>query len=194
MPVLRWKSKPASSNREKNIMNPFARKSWSPYVVGGGIGLLSWFAFWSADHPLGITTAFEHTAALLIKTASPELAESSSYYQEHSPKIGWEWMLVLGVLLGSLISSFTSGDREPLTVPPLWKNRFGPSVPLRVLVAVFSAGLMMFGARLAQGCTSGHGISGNLQLAASSLLFSLIFFSTAILTAFLFFGRRTRDV
>jgi uncharacterized protein len=174
--------------------NPLAKKSWSPYLVGIGIGVLSWFAFWSADRPLGITTAFEHTAALALKAAVPGLAESNSYYQDQSPKIGWEWMLVVGVFLGAIISSLASGDREPITVPPMWKSRFGTSVPLRMTVALLSAGLMMFGARLAQGCTSGHGISGNLQLAASSWLFSMIFFSTAILTAFLVYGRTTRDV
>ena len=131
---------------------------------------------------------------MLIQGASPALAESSSYYQEHSPKIGWEWMLVVGVLLGSFISSFISGDREPITVPPLWKSRFGSSVPLRLAIALLSAGLMMFGARLAQGCTSGHGISGNLQLSVSSWLFSLIFFSAAILTALFVYGRRARNV
>ena len=174
--------------------NPLAKKSWSPYLVGVGIGVLSWFAFWSADQPLGITTAFEHTAALVLEAAVPGLAESNSYYQEQSPKIGWEWMLVVGVFLGAIISSLTSGDREPITVPPLWASRFGSSVPLRLTAALLSAGLMMFGARLAQGCTSGHGISGSLQLAASSWLFSVIFFSTAILTVFLVYGRTTRDV
>jgi uncharacterized protein len=174
--------------------NPLARKSWSPYLVGVGIGVLSWFAFWSAGHPLGITTAFEHTAALTIKTALPDVAETNDYFQKESPKIGWELMLVVGVLLGSTISAYASGDREPITVPPLWKSRFGPSPALKLSVAFFSAGLMMFGARLAQGCTSGHGISGNLQLAASSWLFSAIFFAVAIMTAFLVYGRKASDV
>jgi uncharacterized protein len=176
------------------MSNPLAKKSWSPYLVGMGIGVLSWFAFWSADQPLGITTAFEHTSALVLEAAIPGLAESNNYYQEQSPKIGWEWMLVVGVFLGAIISSLASGDREPITVPPLWQSLFGPSVPLRLTVALLGAGLMMFGARLAQGCTSGHGISGNLQLAASSWLFSVIFFSVAVMTAFLMYGRGARDV
>lgn len=172
------------------MKNPLGKKAWSPYLVGVGIGVLSWFAFWSADHPLGITTAFEHTAALGIEAVAPGFAESNSYYQDNSPKIGWEWMLVVGVFIGSLFSSFSSGDREPLLVPSMWQQRFGTSVGLRLTVAFFGAALMMFGARLAQGCTSGHGISGNLQLAASSWLFSITFFLVAILTAFLLYGRR----
>jgi intracellular sulfur oxidation DsrE/DsrF family protein len=31
------------------MSNPFARESWSPYLVGTGIGVLSWFAVASAD-------------------------------------------------------------------------------------------------------------------------------------------------
>lgn len=176
------------------MSNPLQSKSWSPYLVGVGIGVLSWFAFWSADHPLGITTAFEHTAALAMEAAMPGVAEANSYFQEESPKIGWEWMLVVGVLIGSMISSMTSGDRPSITVPPLWKERFGSNVGLRLTVAFLGAGLMMFGARLAQGCTSGHGISGNLQLAASSWIFSIIFFSVAIGTAFLMYGRTESNV
>ena len=48
----------------------------------------------------------------------------------------------------------------------------------------------MFGARLAQGCTSGHGISGNLQLAVSSWVFTVVFFTVAILTALALYGRK----
>jgi hypothetical protein len=53
------------------MTNPLKMKSWSPYVVGLGIGVLSWFAFAVADHPLGISTAFEHSAALAAKAAMP---------------------------------------------------------------------------------------------------------------------------
>lgn len=32
--------------------NPFTKKSWSPYVVGAGIGVLSWSVFATVNHPL----------------------------------------------------------------------------------------------------------------------------------------------
>ncbi|WP_164100603.1 YeeE/YedE thiosulfate transporter family protein [Candidatus Laterigemmans baculatus] len=135
------------------MSNLFAKKSWSPYLVGVGIGMLSWFAFWSADHPLGITTLFEHTAALVLEATVPRLAESNSYYLENSPKIGWEWMLVVGVFLGSVISSFASGDREPIVVPPLWKSRFGSSAALRLTVALLAVGALGLSARRSGGGT-----------------------------------------
>ncbi len=33
------------------MTNPVKMKQWSSYLVGAGIGVLSWFAFASANHP-----------------------------------------------------------------------------------------------------------------------------------------------
>ena len=175
--------------------NPLKWPSWSPYLVGAGIGVLSWFSFATADKPLGITTAFEHTAALAEKAAVPSLEQTNIYYAEkaeqgESPKIGWEWMLVVGVFFGALLSAFLSGDRTRMKVPPLWQWRFGEGTAKRFTAAFLGGAVMMFGARLAQGCTSGHGISGSLQLAVSSWLFVVVMFAAAIATAFLLYGKQ----
>jgi uncharacterized membrane protein YedE/YeeE len=173
------------------------QKSWSPYLVGAAIGILSWFAFASADHPLGITTAFENTAALLIQGGHPEanFVQALAQDRESSPKINWEWMLVLGVFIGAFLSSSLSGDRaRKHGVPDLWALRFGGSRRKRMLAAFAGGALMMFGARLAQGCTSGHGISGLAQLAVSSLVFTLVFFMVGMITAQLIYRRTSRHV
>src|ERR1035437_10259868 len=112
-----------------SFMNPLTKQSWSPYLVGAGIGVLSWFAFATADRPIGITTAFEYTAALTEKAAAPQLAQSNPYFAEKAkdnktPKIDWEWMLVVGVFLGAYLSSKLSGDRSQERVPPMWRWRF----------------------------------------------------------------------
>lgn len=170
-----------------------AKKSWSPYLAGAGIGVLSWFAFATADHPLGITTAFENTAALVERAAVPQLDKTSAYFAARSlagrpPRIGWEWMLVVGVFLGALVSARLSGDRTRESVPELWRRRFGGSVALRFLAALGGGAVMMFGARMAQGCTSGHGISGALQLAVSSWIFTPVLFVVGIISARILFG------
>ncbi|HEY3395817.1 MAG TPA: YeeE/YedE thiosulfate transporter family protein, partial [Lacipirellulaceae bacterium] len=157
-------------------------------------GVLSWFAFATADKPIGITTAFEHTAALAEKAVVPGFEQQNEYFaakeaEGNSPKFDWQWMLVVGVFLGALLSAGLSGDRTKLWVPPLWASRFGPSRAKRLTAAFLSAALMMFGARLAQGCTSGHGISGTLQLAVSSWMFISVAFGVAILSALLMYGR-----
>lgn len=162
-------------------MRSVRAKSWSPYAVGAGLGILSWLAFATADRGLGITTAFEFSAGLM--------AGSAAYLAEHQPKIDWEWMLVLGVFIGSFLSSKLSGDREHATVPPAWRNRFGSSIGLRLASAFAGGFVMMIGARLARGCTSGHGITGALQLAVSSWIFIALAFGAAIATALALYGR-----
>ena len=174
------------------------QKSWSPYAVGALLGVLSWFSFATVDRPLGITTAFEYTAALAQKAALPQAADLNPYYADRAeekkpPKIDWEWALVAGVFVGAALSSRLSGDRAGEKVPALWRWRFGDSPARRYTGAFLGGALMMFGARLAQGCTSGHGISGALQLAVSSWLFIPMLFASAIATAFLLFGTEGRQ-
>jgi hypothetical protein len=48
--------------------NPFTAKSWSPYVAGIGLGVLSWFAFATANKHLAITLQYEHHAAVGVLT------------------------------------------------------------------------------------------------------------------------------
>lgn len=176
------------------MANPITQKSWAPYLVGAASGVLSWFAFATADKPLGITTAFENTAALVEKAAIPNFEQTNDYYaakakEGKSLKVDWEWMLVLGIFLGALLSASLSGDRTKEAVPEPWRNRFGGSVTKRLAVAFFGGALMMFGARLAQGCTSGHRISGALQLAVASWVFVVVFFAVATGVALLIYGR-----
>lgn len=177
------------------MTNPLTMKSWSPYVAGAGIGLLSWFAFATADRPIGVTTAFEYSAALVEKAVAPQVERTNDYFAKKEaegkpPKIDWEWMLVVGIFVGAVISSALSGDRGSAVVPPLWRWRFGENALLRLAVAFGAGALMMFGARLAQGCTSGHGISGTLQLAVSSWIFISVAFAIATVTVWAIYGKQ----
>lgn len=176
-------------------MNAAKKKAWNPYVVGALIGGLSWFAYATAGKLLGITTPFENTAALAGKTVAPAAAAQHSYFKspDASPEINWEWMLVLGVFIGAWMSSKISGDRNHEKVHALWRARFGDSVAGRYAGAFVGGGLMMFGARLAKGCTSGHGISGILQFAASSYIFVATFGVVGVLSAYMIFGTKARD-
>ncbi|MGE3455943.1 MAG: YeeE/YedE thiosulfate transporter family protein [Kofleriaceae bacterium] len=167
-------------------------KSWSPYAVGAGIGALSWFTFLSANRPLGITRPFEATAAGLGQRFAPRASGVNAYLAKSDdvPKLDWEWMVAAGVAIGSWLSSHSSGDRSSQRVPEAWARRFGDSELRRDLGAFLGGALMMFGARVAKGCTSGHAISGTQQLAASSWLFSPIMAVTAGAVARALFGKR----
>lgn len=58
-------------------------------------------------------------------------------------------------------------------MPELWKATFGPSQTTRYVASFFGGVLLLFGARLAGDCTSGHLISGISQLALSSFIFGI---------------------
>lgn len=174
--------------------NYFKRKSWSPYLVGAAIGVLSWITFLTAGHALGISTAFETTAGLAESKLIPSLVEGNKFFDKQL-KIDWGWMLVLGVFFGAWVSSWISGDRTGDEVPMLWRSRFGNRKSVRYVGAFIGGLLMMLGARMAGGCTSGHGISGSLQLAASGWLFVVVAFSAGIGTSLILFaGKRGSDV
>lgn len=167
------------------------RSTWSPYAAGAAIGALEILAMLTAKRPLGITTAFEKTAALAARKIAPETMkwEDDEREQKKPLKIGWEEGLVAGVALGGMLSGRLSGQSAPPAVPEIWRREVGPSRALRYFAAAAGGAMMMFGARMAKGCTSGHGISGTMQFAASSWVFTPVIFLTGALTSRALFGR-----
>ena len=84
---------------------------------------------------------------------------------------GWRLVYAAGLMLGALVwwLGFAGGVYEATAVPA-WQ----------LLVGGFFVG---YGARLGNGCTSGHGICGLGSLQLPSLLAVLTFMATAFLTA-----------
>lgn len=158
---------------------------WSPYAVGIGIGLLSCVAFVLSDKPIGCSTAFARTSGMLEKLVRKEKVQEMAYYRQFTPEVDWEWMLVLGVFLGAMTSAWLSGELRLEWVPSLWATTFGPEHLPRLVTAFIGGVIMGFGARWAGGCTSGHGISGTLQLAVSGWLAVAAFFLSGGITAYL---------
>jgi len=169
-------------------MNWLTAPRWSPYVAGIGIGILSWLTFLISKKALGCSTAFATTSGMIRKLFQGDQVAKKAYYQRIGLKVDWQWMLVLGVLIGAFASAVTSGTFELLWVPPLWVQTFGDAPLPRLLVALVGGVFMGFGARWADGCTSGHGISGTLQLAVSSWITAICFFMGGILSAWVLFG------
>lgn len=131
-------------------MNWLRKREWSPYVAGALVGLLSWFAILTVK-PLGASTTFARTAAMIEKIFSPGHLPQLPYFVKYGPKIDWQWMLVLGILIGALVSSRLSGQFQMKFVPPMWAERFGTGKSKRWIVAFIGGILLMFGARMAGG-------------------------------------------
>ena len=79
--------------------------------------------------------------------------------------------------------AYLSGGLKISVVPPFFKEIFGDDAILRLAVALIGGILMGLGARWAGGCTSGHGISGTLQLSLASWIAVICFFASGIIAA-----------
>lgn len=132
-------------------MNNRADDGWSPYLAGALSGVVLIVSVLIAGKYFGASTSFVRSAGLIEKIFSPERVSQIAYFQSKTPKIDWQWMFVVGILLGSLISSVTSASFRWQAVPDMWKSRFGTSVGKRAIVAFLGAVVAMFGARLAGG-------------------------------------------
>lgn len=162
--------------------------TWSPYTVGIGIGILSWLSFLISGKPIATSTTFARAGGMIEEMIRGEKAKQRPYYEKIKLLINWQWMLVIGVVIGSFISAIISGDFQVgVWVPSLWSSAFGDNALLRVFVAVIGGIILGFGARFAGGCTSGHGISGTLQLAVSSWISAIFFFVGGIIAAHIIF-------
>jgi uncharacterized membrane protein YedE/YeeE len=160
---------------------------WSPYLVGILIGVLSWLSFLISDKPLGTSTSFVRTGGMVEKKILGDKVLEKDYYREYKPIIDWQWMLVLGVVIGSFISAQLSGQFQFQYIPDYWLLEFGNTPILRLLSTIIGGFFLGFGARWAGGCTSGHGISGTMQLSISSWIAVICFFIGGIITAFLIY-------
>lgn len=163
--------------------------AWSPYVVGAGIGVLSWLTFYFSDKPIGASSFYAHVAGFLGKLFARRHTESLAYFKAHPPQVGWGFVFVLSTVVGGALAALTGGGFVDEWLPAMWEARFGDSLALRAAVACGGGILMAFGARLAGGCTSGHGISGTMQLNVASWIAVICFFIGGIPVAMILFNR-----
>lgn len=169
-------------------MDWLTASTWSPYAAGAGIGVLSWLTLYVSGHPIGCSTSFARTAGMIERLFRGRKVEEKLFYREIPPVVDWQWMLVAGMVFGAFLSVLLSGDFRWQWIPPRWEAAFGDDRPTRIAVAVAGGILLGFGSRWAGGCTSGHGISGTMQLALSSWVSACCFFIGGIATAVLIFG------
>lgn len=164
-------------------------RGWNPYLAGALTGLVSILSVWISGNYLGASTTFVRTAGMLEQIVSPEYVAQLDYFVKNVPKIDWQWMFVVGVFFGALLAAVTSGSFRWQALPIMWQERFGSdSRRRRALFAFVGGTVAMFGARLADGCPSGHGLSGSLQLAVSGFLSLGCFFIGGMLVARLIYG------
>jgi uncharacterized membrane protein YedE/YeeE len=138
---------------------------WQHYLLGGlliGAGVSLLFMFTGLVG--GMSTVF---------TSSWSFVSRRPFFQQarFTGSRGWRLVYAAGLVLGALVWWLVFSDGTPLsTGVPVWM----------LLLGGFFVG---YGARLGNGCTSGHGICGLGSLQLPSLLAVLTFMATAFITA-----------
>ncbi len=182
---------------------------WSWLKSGIMLGMV-FFVTVALVKPIGVSTQFVITDAMIW-----DKVDDSVITQSTTNKSGWEssnaylnksggkyaknamdpanysYIFVLSLMLGAFVSSRLKGGDKPTQaerdIPQVWRTRFGDCKATRYLAAFFAGFLVLYGARLAGGCTSGHMMSGMMQTSLSGYIFALGAFITGIPLAILMF-------
>jgi len=178
---------------------------------GLALGIVFLLAVWIVK-PIGVSTQFVIFDGIVWSKISPGLIkenpESKSGYTSVNPyldksdgkyaknaanPLNYSFIFVISIILGAFLSAKTKGpaaSADERTMPDVWRGRFGSEASMRYLAAFLGGALVLFGARLAGGCTSGHMMSGMMQTSVSGYLFAIAAFAAAVPTAIIMYGRK----
>lgn len=166
-------------------MNILRKKIWSPYAVGAAIGLLTVASYYFFGQFVGVSSSFVTIVGWLGTLYNPEFITQSAYLSSMASgtKDVFQVALITGIVLGAFISALLARSFTKECVPTIWRNIFGASCTKRALGAFLGGILILFGARLAGGCTSGKAIASGLQLLVPAWIFIATLFITGIIVA-----------
>ena len=131
--------------------------------------------------PIGVSGTYPRLIGMIGRTVAPGWASANPYLVKMGSFLQPESFLVIGLLIGGFIAARTSEKRIPTETKAIHAHEHTPA--RRYVNAFFGGVLILFGARLAGGCTSGHIISGITQLSLSGMLFGAGVFLSGIVTA-----------
>lgn len=176
------------------------RQPWPWYVAGPLIGLVVPFVYWYGGRKWGVSQSLQHLCAATV----PGRIEYLTY--DWWKRGAWNLTMVAGVVVGGFIggrvlsgpddvvaiSTATQADLAELgirdfsgMVPSDLFSFSALLTPAGFVVILVGGFLVGFGARYANGCTSGHAISGLANLQLSSLLAVAGFFAGGLVSAHL---------
>jgi uncharacterized membrane protein YedE/YeeE len=139
---------------------------WPWYAGGAAIGGVVLLMLWFDNKLLGVSTG----CAELCKLGSNEGARRS-----------WRPQFLLGIVFGGLASTLLGGF-HPTFALGAFDTLFSAAPAVKIPLLLAGGALIGYGARLAGGCTSGHGIVGNAQFAPASLVATVAFLAGGFAT------------
>ncbi len=187
-------------------MNFLLQKRWGWKTSGVGLAL-SFLLAVVLVKPIGVSTQFvildgmiwqAVTADLVVKDNNNKsgYASSNAYLNKSGGKyaknianpVNYSFIFVVSMLLGGFLAAQLANKQDSDSYYGAVENPYNRLTVKRFILAFVGGFLVLFGARLAGGCTSGHMMSGMMQTSLSGYLFAAAAFAVAIPTAFLFYG------
>lgn len=163
----------------------------TPWVFYGILfGLLGAFSIlvWG---PIGVSGTYPRFIGAIMQVVDPAYAESNPYLKRMGSLFKPETFIVIGLLIGGFLGAKVNREKAP-KCEMIHKGE--TTTNKRYRDAFIGGFLIVFGARIAGGCTSGHIISGITQLSVSGFIFAAGVFATGIITAKSLNGRRAAGV
>ncbi len=143
------------------------------FGVVSALSILTW-------GPIGVSGTYPRFIGAVFRRLTPGLAHANPYLEKMGSLIKPETFLVIGLLIGGFLAAKLSGDKAQGAE---YIHTGETSTAKRYRDAFLGGFLIVFGSRIAGGCTSGHIISGITQLSVSGLIFAAGVFATGIATA-----------
>ncbi len=177
------------------------------WKVGGLLLGLVFFAAVLLVKPIGVSTQFVILDGILADAVNPALVtqtdegftstnaylakSNGKYAKSVANPLNYSFVFVLAMALGGLLSArLRGGIKGPeRDVHRLWAANIGENRALRYGAAFVGGFVVLYGARLAGGCTSGHMMSGMMQTALSGYLFAAGAFAAAVPVAMLLYKK-----
>lgn len=149
-----------------------SKKPWNPYVAGVIIGLLQVPAILLVGKTLGTSGSYRSIADWML----------SVFHHVRNPmNVSWWHLGVVAGIVGGVYFSHSRHAQVRCQTSPMWEKELGiKSHKARFLFSLLGGALMVIGARLANGCTSGNGISGTAQLDVSAWIVLAAMFASAV--------------
>ncbi len=162
-------------------MNYLKSKYWSPYVAGIGIGLLQIPVFLFLHGSIGTSGSYNSVACSMLSWIETNTQMSAACFP--SDKSWWQLSFVVGIVIGAFFSVRLAHIKRK-AISKAWDKLVGiRTLGKRALMGFLGGFIMLMGARLAAGCTSGNGISGIALLSIGSMIVIVSMFVGGILIA-----------
>jgi uncharacterized membrane protein YedE/YeeE len=153
---------------------------------GIGLAVLNVIVFLSdgTNRVIGASTAYPYVADLVTGTTE------NNYFSKITDSGKWEVLFLTGAFISGIVISLLRKEFKITVIHSNWEKYNGSSVSKRLIWSFIGGFILIFGARMAGGCTSGHVISGGMQLSLSSLVFALFVFAGLLTTGRFFYKIR----